>query len=198
MHVSTSSPHSSIHQTPSASGDVNIVNDHHRGSFNGISVEAVQPQKSSGIVQSQRIEELFQSTSQTSPSSTTPTAQAHQSVWLTESFSACYNSMAKLWALVVGSGKLDLDPRYANNPLPHVHGINGLSNHHGTCYLNTTLQTLAQTVRLHLEHGNCSKTSQNFNMMEAISEKMPTLMSLVNGTLMKDRHLKRLYIKKHP
>jgi len=101
--------------------------------------------------------------------------------------------MVRFWELVVGSGKLDLDPRYENKSLPHLNGINGLSNHHGTCYLNTTLQMLAQTIRLHLEHGDCSENSQNYKMMEAIVEKMPTLMALVNQTPMKDGDLKRLY-----
>jgi hypothetical protein len=140
----------------------------------------------------QRVEDLFQGDHSASINQSQSQNKTWDA-WLLKQFPSCYRSMVKMWELVCGSGKLDLDPRIADNRLRQLHGINGLSNHHGTCYLNTALQLLAQTVRINLEKGDCSKDSQNYKMMEVISEKMPTLMNLVNRTPMKEADLKRLY-----
>lgn len=91
--------------------------------------------------------------------------------------------MVKTFEWLCGS-RLDLDPKLASKPLPHVNGINGLSNHHGTCDLNTALQLLAQTVKIHLEQGDCSENSENYKMIEAISATMPTLIASYHLSLL--------------
>ncbi|MFZ4116847.1 MAG: hypothetical protein ACOYK6_09065 [Chthoniobacterales bacterium] len=68
----------------------------------------------------QRIEDLFQEGHSISQNKT-------WYAWLAQTFLSCYRSMVKIWELVCGSGKLDLDPRIAEKRLPQLHGINGLS-----------------------------------------------------------------------
>ena len=164
-----------------------------RSSLSDYEIEQVDPSNykiaaNGSAKQQQRIEELFQSASTVG----TVDSKKDRSTQF-PFFSSCYRVVVKLWEFICGSSKVDLDPKLANQKLPQLHGVNGLSNYHGTCFLNTALQLLAQTVKINLEQGDCAENSANYKMMEAILKKMPTLMNLVNNTLLTERDLQALY-----
>lgn len=77
-----------------------------------------------------------------------------------------------------------------SQPLFQKEGFTGLSNHHGTCYLNAALQMLKVGLTIVLEQGIPEEQKR---VNEALITRLPSMLNLMNGELQTEIELQQLY-----